>query len=141
MSGTPRPTLIISRSHRGAVCKTAQNDTFNDLTFNDLEALPAAKLGEGFVVPPASHIRTTPLPFDAFARSSRNSVFSSTGLQGLGADLRIDRSLCNESNLHSGSQSWLKAIQQTVLLDPVCHKGDSSQVFFEVWLRPLDRLE
>ncbi len=72
----------------------AQNE--KGLTFNDLEALPAAKLGEGFVVPPASHIRMTPLPFEAFAKSSRNSVFSSTGLQGTDIDLMIDRSQAQE---------------------------------------------
>lgn len=55
-------------------------------TFNDLEALPAAKLGDGFVVPPASHIRMTPFPFEARERSSRNSVFSSTGLQCTAGD-------------------------------------------------------
>lgn len=51
------------------------------LTLRDLEALPAAKFGDGLVVPPASHMRMTPLPLEAFLISSRNSVFSSTGLQ------------------------------------------------------------
>lgn len=51
------------------------------LTFKDREALPLAKLGLGFIVPPASHMTMTPLPSAAFSRSVRKSTFSSTGLQ------------------------------------------------------------